>query len=81
MKHIFQLALVLAAIIGLKKLLSQEKHVTYEVVADHGHGGGHDHISAGGHDIGYGGGGGGWGRNFQAKEAQNLAYSAHVPAN
>ncbi|CAH1111135.1 unnamed protein product [Psylliodes chrysocephalus] len=78
-----KLALVLAAIIGLKKLLSQEKHVTYEVVAHpshehhehHEHGGGH---SGGGFDAH---GGGGWGRNFDAHAAQNLAYSAHVPPN
>lgn len=52
--------------------------MTYEVVAQphHEH---HEHqVSSGGHDS-YGGGG--WGRNFDSKEAQNLAYSAHVPAN
>lgn len=72
-----QLALVLAAIIGLKKLFSHEKHVTYEVVA-HPHHDHHEHSfsSGGGHDS-YGGGGG-WGRNF---EAHNLAYKAHVPPN
>lgn len=75
----FQLALVLAAIIGLKKLLSQEKHVTYEVVAQPHHDPHEHHVSSGGHDS-YGGGGG-WGRTFDAKNAQNLAYSAHVPAN
>lgn len=74
----FQLALVLAAIIGLKKLLHHEKHVTYEVVA-HPHHEHHDvhHTSGGGHDS-YGGGGGGWGRNF---DAQNLAYRAQIPQN
>ncbi|KAJ8933116.1 hypothetical protein NQ314_014211 [Rhamnusium bicolor] len=79
-----KLALVLAAVIGLKKLLHQEKHVTYEVVA-HPH---HEHVhdvhhvehghSGGGYDAH---GGGGWGRNFDGQEAQNLAYSAHIPAN
>lgn len=74
-----QLALVLAAIIGLKKLFSQEKHVTYEVVA-HPHHEHHEHSfssGGGGHDS-YGGGGGGWGRNF---EAQSLAYKAQIPPN
>ncbi|CAG9860656.1 unnamed protein product [Phyllotreta striolata] len=77
-----KLALVLAVIIGLKKLLSQEKHVTYEVVAhpSHEHHEHHDHgHSGGGFDGGHGGGG--WGRNFDAHAAQNLAYSAHVPSN
>ncbi|CAG9760712.1 unnamed protein product [Ceutorhynchus assimilis] len=73
-----KLALVLAAIIGLKKLLSQEKHVTYEVVAQPHHDHHEHHVSSGGHDS-YGGGG--WGRTFDAKEAQNLAYSAQVPSN
>lgn len=75
-----KLALVLAVIIGLKKLLSQEKHVTYEVVATphHDHHEHHEHhASGGGHDS-YGGG---WGRTFDAKEAQSLAYNAQVPAN
>ncbi|XP_060528753.1 uncharacterized protein LOC132703483 [Cylas formicarius] len=76
-----KLALVLAVIIGLKKLLSQEKHVTYEVVAQPHHDHHEHHISSGGHDSYGGGGHGGWGRNFDPKEAQNLAYSAHVPAN
>ncbi|XP_018570586.1 uncharacterized protein LOC108910471 [Anoplophora glabripennis] len=78
-----KLALVLAAVIGLKKLFHQEKHVTYEVVA-HPH---HEHV----HDVhhaehghsggGYDGGHGGWGRNFDGQAAQNLAYNAHVPSN
>ncbi|KAJ8969036.1 hypothetical protein NQ317_018055 [Molorchus minor] len=77
-----KIALVLAVVIGLKKLLHQEKHVTYEVVA-HPH---HEHV----HDVhhvehGHSGGGydahGGWGRNFDGQEAQNLAYSAHIPTN
>lgn len=82
---IAQLALVLATIIGLKKLFSQEKHVTYEVVAQpsHEHHEHHDHgFSSGGGGGGGGGGGyeshGGWGRNF---EAQSLAYKAQIPPN
>lgn len=73
------MALVLAAVIGLKKLFSQEKHVTYEVVAHPHHEAHHEHsFSSGG---GGGGGGGhdsygGWGRNFNAAE---LAYKAHIP--
>ncbi|XP_030754185.1 uncharacterized protein LOC115880980 [Sitophilus oryzae] len=76
-----KLALVLAVIIGLKKLFSQDKHVTYEVVAQphHDHHEHHEHISSGGHDS-YGGGGG-WGRNFDAKSAQEMAYRAQIPAN
>ncbi|XP_023015732.2 uncharacterized protein [Leptinotarsa decemlineata] len=76
-----KLALVLAVVIGLKKLLSSEKHVTYEVVA-HPHHDHHEHIdhghSGGGYDAH---GGSGWGRNFDAQAAQNLAYSAQIPAN
>ncbi|KAG5889029.1 hypothetical protein JTB14_009434 [Gonioctena quinquepunctata] len=76
-----KLALVLAVVIGLKKLLNSEKHVTYEVVA-HPHHDHHEHIdhghSGGGYDAH---GGGGWGRNFDAQAAQNLAYSAQIPAN
>ena len=65
-----KIALLLASIIGLKKLLSQQqKTVTYEIVSHgHGHGGGgggHDSWSSGsgasfggssGGDGGYGGG-------------------------
>lgn len=70
-----KIALLLAAIIGLKKLFSQGKHVTYEVVA-HPHHGGHDH----GHDS-YSSG---WARSFHEEaaagqpDAHELAYSAHV---
>ncbi|XP_014212821.1 uncharacterized protein LOC106642523 [Copidosoma floridanum] len=72
-----KIALVISSIIGLKKLLSQQKHVTYEVVAhpqhhtsshivshdDGGHsGGGGGGYSGGSSDFGgYGGGGGGGG--------------------
>ncbi|XP_044743301.1 uncharacterized protein LOC123305596 [Chrysoperla carnea] len=61
-----KLALVLAGIIGLKKLLSGSHG---------GHESGHVEVVAGGH------GGGGWGRSFnKAEEAQNLAYRAHAAA-
>lgn len=64
----------------MKKLFSQEKYVTYEVVAHPHHEHHHEHsFSGGGHD-GYGGGGGhghgGWGRNL---DAGSLAYNAHTP--
>lgn len=87
-----KIALVLSAVIGLKKLLSQEKHVTYEVVAHPHHTSSHSvshgdaYSSAGssgfgGGDIsgGYGSsghGGGGWGRSLNA---QDIAYSAQKP--
>lgn len=82
-----KIALVLSAIIGLKKLLSQEKHVTYEVVAHPHHSSSHtvSHDSYGGGgfggDAGSGGsygssGHGGWGR---ALDAQDLAYASHKP--
>lgn len=78
-----KIALVLSAVIGLKKLLSQEKHVTYEVVAHPHHSTSHSsshgeaYSVAGGVDVGGGGGGygssghGGWGRSV---DAQELAY-------
>lgn len=81
-----KIALVLSAVIGLKKLLSQEKHVTYEVVAHPQHTSSHtsSHSAGGdafaggfsGADAGsYGGSssGHGWGRSYNA---QDLAYSA-----
>ncbi|XP_026754315.1 uncharacterized protein LOC113514425 [Galleria mellonella] len=84
-----KLALVLSAIIGLKKLLSQQKHVTYEVVAhphhSSSHASSHDYGGtsgyggdSGGYSSGSGGSshGGGWGRSI---EAQSLAYSAQKP--
>ncbi|XP_055381173.1 uncharacterized protein LOC129611821 [Condylostylus longicornis] len=80
-----KIALVLSAIIGLKKLLSQEKHVTYEVVAhphhSSSHSASHDSYaggySAGGDVGGYGSSGhGGWGRSI---DAQDLAYAAQKP--
>jgi len=62
-----KLALVLAAIIGLKKLLGG------------GHSGGHDS----GHEVvvanaGHGGGSG-WGRSYEKEQAQKMAYSAYTP--
>ncbi|XP_023950839.2 uncharacterized protein LOC112055081 [Bicyclus anynana] len=79
-----KLALVLSAIIGLKKLLSQQKHVTYEVVAhphhSSSHTSSHDYAGAsgyggdsGGYSSGGSGHGGGWGRSV---DAQSLAYAA-----
>ncbi|EZA55584.1 uncharacterized protein LOC105279056 [Ooceraea biroi] len=72
-----KIALLLAGIIGLKKLFSQGKHVTYEVVAHPHHGSSHDH----GHDS-YSSG---WARSFHEQtplagqpDAHELAYSAHV---
>lgn len=84
-----KIALVLSAIIGLKKLLSQEKHVTYEVVAHPHHTSSHSssHSDAvggsgfssdvGSYGSGGGGGGGGghgWGRSTNT---QDIAYSAY----
>lgn len=84
-----KIALVLSAVIGLKKLLSQEKHVTYEVVAHPHHTsshsashsdslGGSGYGDLGGSSGGYGGGGSshGWGRSGD-NVAQDLAYNAH----
>lgn len=82
-----KIALVLSAVIGLKKLLSQEKHVTYEVVAhphhssshtaSHSSGGG-DAWSAGAENYGASASssGHGWGRSISA---QDLAYQAQIP--
>ncbi|KAH8312154.1 hypothetical protein KR044_009617 [Drosophila immigrans] len=82
-----KIALVLSAVIGLKKLLSQEKHVTYEVVAHPHHSSSHSasHDSygsgysadAGASSASYGSSGhGGWGRSI---DAQDLAYGAQKP--
>ncbi|KAH8242913.1 uncharacterized protein LOC110176625 [Drosophila serrata] len=82
-----KIALVLSAVIGLKKLLSQEKHVTYEVVAHPHHSSSHStsHDSygsgysadAGASSGSYGSSGhGGWGRSI---DAQDLAYGAQKP--
>lgn len=79
-----KIALVLSAIIGLKKLLSQEKHVTYEVVAHPHHSSSHSsshgeaysvgasNLDVSGYAAAAGGTGhGGWGRSV---DAQDLAY-------
>ncbi|CAH1375166.1 uncharacterized protein Osi8 [Tenebrio molitor] len=58
-----KLALVLAGIIGLKKLLSG---------GGGGHEAGHEVVVSGGH-------GSGWGRSYDKEQAQNLAYSAYAP--
>ncbi|EDV90717.1 uncharacterized protein LOC6569677 [Drosophila grimshawi] len=84
-----KIALVLSAVIGLKKLLSQEKHVTYEVVAHPHHSSSHSvshgsdsygsgySADAGASSASYGSSGhGGWGRSI---DAQDLAYSAQKP--
>ncbi|KAI9584870.1 uncharacterized protein LOC119634627 [Glossina fuscipes] len=81
-----KIALVLSAVIGLKKLLSQEKHVTYEVVAHPHHSSSHSisHDSYGSGysaDVGssgsYGSSGhGSWGRSL---DAQDMAYGAQKP--
>lgn len=78
-----KIALVLAAIIGLKKLLSHQKSVTYEIVS-HPH---HSSSSAGSHDAWAGGDysssasggshGSGWARS--AADAQDLAYKSYKP--
>ncbi|XP_031624570.1 uncharacterized protein LOC116341565 [Contarinia nasturtii] len=78
-----KIALVLSAIIGLKKLLSQEKHVTYEVVAHPHHSSSHSashgeaysvgasNLDVSGYAAAGGTGHGGWGRSV---DAQDLAY-------
>ncbi|XP_055903567.1 uncharacterized protein LOC129939550 [Eupeodes corollae] len=83
-----KIALVLSAVIGLKKLLSQEKHVTYEVVAHPHHSASHsvshDAYGSGysadaGSSGSYGSSGhGGWGRSL---DAQDLAYKSQKPAS
>ncbi|KAL6432064.1 hypothetical protein ACFW04_006644 [Cataglyphis niger] len=84
-----KIALVISAIIGLKKLLgSHQKHVTYEVVShphhssshvvshdDGGHGGGYGGGDYGG---GYGSSGHGWARSLP-QDAHEIAYRAHQP--
>lgn len=84
-----KIALVLSAVIGLKKLLSQEKHVTYEVVAHPHHSSSHtsshgDTFSSGGFSgsdaSSYSAAGAssshGWGRSY---DAQELAYKNQKP--
>ena len=75
-----KIAFLVAVVIGLKKLLSQQKHVTYEVVAQPHHQS-HGHHESGGHDS-YSSG---WGRAARALgglppshgDPQELAYRAH----
>ncbi|GJQ85494.1 hypothetical protein Trydic_g23084 [Trypoxylus dichotomus] len=69
-----KLALVLAVILGVKKLFSKEKHVVYDVVAHPHHEVHHEHSygSAGEHDSHDG-----WSRNL---DGHKLAYRAHVPS-
>lgn len=62
-----KLAFLLVTIIWLKKLFSQQKHVTYEVVA-HPH-----HESHGGDSYGAAG----WGRS-SSETAHNMAYSGQA---
>ncbi|KAF7407996.1 hypothetical protein HZH66_002533 [Vespula vulgaris] len=87
-----KIALVISAIIGLKKLLSsQQKHVTYEVVAHPHHSSSHVVSHDDGGHGGYGGGGGagdyggysggsghGWARSLP-QDAHEIAYRAHQP--
>ncbi|XP_015585616.1 uncharacterized protein LOC107263198 [Cephus cinctus] len=91
-----KIALLLAGIIGLKKLFSQQKHVTYEVVSHPHHTSSHAYSADhGGHGDSYSSG---WARSFHSSSsvpaklqvepsadqhdlAHNLAYSAHLPAN
>lgn len=88
-----KIALVLSAILGLKKLLSggSGKHVTYEVVSHPHHSSSHvsTHDSFGG-GGGYGGGDAGGGGGYsggssghggwgRALEGQQIAYKAHAP--
>lgn len=80
-----KMALLLAAVIGLKKLFSTEKHVTYEVVA-HPHHSHHETVSHVGH--GHDSYSSGWGRAFPdyivdsgmpVADAQNQAYAGQKP--
>lgn len=67
-----KIALVISAIIGLKKLLgSQQKHVTYEVVAHPHHSSSHvvsheESGHGGGFSAGGGGGGGDYGGGYSS---------------
>ena len=85
-----KIALVISAIIGLKKLLSSSgKHVTYEVVSHPHHSSSHIVSHDDSHGGGYGGGGAdyggysgssghGWARSLP-QDAHELAYRAHQP--
>ncbi|XP_043267950.1 uncharacterized protein [Venturia canescens] len=78
-----KIALLLASIIGLKKLFSHEKHVTYEVVAHPHHSSSHSFSEGHGHGDSYSSG---WARSFHGQVAplagsrspQEMAYSAHI---
>lgn len=78
-----KLAFLLAAVIGLKKLFSQERHVTYEVVAHPHHS--HSEVHSGGGHHGAESYSSDWGRSLNlapsSGDAQTLAYSAHVPSH
>ncbi|GLV32670.1 Osiris 8 [Carabus blaptoides fortunei] len=63
---ISKLALVLAGIIGLKKLLGGG-----------GHGHGHEEVVVASPSHGHGTSG--WGRSYEKEQAQNIAYSAYAP--
>ena len=66
-----KIALLLASILWLKKLFSNQKHVTYEVVAPPHHS--HSTVEHHGGDS-YSSG---WGRSSEAHE---LAYSGYTPS-
>lgn len=68
-----KIALLLAGIIGIKKLLSSKQGGGSSGWSSGGSSGGWQ--SAGGHGSGGGGGGGGWDR--RSNEAQNIAYNAY----
>lgn len=63
-----KLAFLLVTILGLKKLFSQQKHVTYEVIA-HPH---HESHSSDSYSSS-----GGWGRS-SSETAHNMAYSGQI---
>lgn len=59
-----KLALVLAGIIGLKKLLTGNSNTAHDA----------------GHEVHVGSShGSGWGRSYEKEQAQNLAYNAYAP--
>ncbi|XP_011154231.1 uncharacterized protein LOC105192055 [Harpegnathos saltator] len=77
-----KIALLLAGIIGLKKLFSHQKHVTYEVVAHPHHSSSHSFEHAGHGGDSYSSG---WARSFHGAtpisahlDAHEIAYKAHV---
>ncbi|KAJ9577071.1 hypothetical protein L9F63_006351, partial [Diploptera punctata] len=86
-----KVALIISAIIGLKKLLSHQKTVTYEIVSHPHHtsshhesyssggGGGFGGGDVGGYGSSGGGGHGGWGRS--SVDAQQLAYRGYQQAS